>query len=206
MFYRSNLLKRAILGLVAMVTMLPLRALAQEPRSEVSAEGLGFFTKQTTGNGIKNGATDSGGLQIGYRYNFNHWLAAEADYAYSRNTQTYSGSESARVQSDVHAITGVGVVKLPHYRHFEPFALAGGGALIFDPTNNTNGSYAGASRQTKGTFVYGAGVDYPLTAHWAVRAEYRGYVYKTPDFNTVNLKTDTWTHAAQPSAGVVFRF
>jgi hypothetical protein len=38
------------------------------------------------------------------------------------------------------------------------------------------------------------------------RAEYRGYVYKAPDFNLASLNTDAWTHTAQPSAGIVFRF
>ena len=39
-----------------------------------------------------------------------------------------------------------------------------------------------------------------------LRAEYRGYVYKSPAFNLTSLKTDSWTHIAQPSAGIVFRF
>jgi hypothetical protein len=39
-----------------------------------------------------------------------------------------------------------------------------------------------------------------------LRAEYRGFVYKNPDFGLASLKTDSWTHTAQPSAGIVFRF
>jgi hypothetical protein len=31
-------------------------------------------------------------------------------------------------------------------------------------------------------------------------------VYKAPDFNLTGLNTDSWTHIAQPSAGIVFRF
>jgi len=44
------------------------------------------------------------------------------------------------------------------------------------------------------------------TRHISLRAEYRGYVYKAPDFNLAGLNTDSWTHIAQPSAGIVFRF
>jgi opacity protein-like surface antigen len=179
---------------------------AQEVRSEVSVQGTGFFTKDASGNGIRDKATETGGLQIGYRYNITRWLAAEANYGYDRNTQSYIGSTSARVQSNIHQITGSAVVKLPGFARIQPYALAGGGGLIFDPTNNAGGTSAGATSQTRGAFLYGGGVDYAFTRHLSLRAEYRGFVYKAPSFNLASLKTDTWTHTAQPSVGIVFRF
>lgn len=206
MFFNLSALKRVILSWAGIVLLFSLNGVAQSVRSEVSAEGTGVFTKDNNGDGVANKATKSGGLQIGYRYNINHRFAAEADYGYSRNTQSYFGSVPARVQSDLHHISGVGVVKLPTLNRFQPFALAGGGAIVFDPTDKTGASFTGASRQTKGDFVYGAGVDYPLTPHFALRAQYRGYVYKAPSFNVASLKTDSWTHTAQPSAGIVYRF
>ena len=198
-------LKRAavIVGILAFVSI---TAVAQENRSEISIQGTGFFTKDTDGNGIQQHATDTGGFLVGYRYNINRWLAAEANYGYDRNTQVYFGSTSARVQTDVHQITGSAVFKLPSFARLQPYALAGGGALMFDPTGNAGGSVAGATWETKGAFVYGAGADYAFTRHISLRAEYRGYVYKTPSFNVASLNTDSWTHTAQPSAGIVFRF
>jgi opacity protein-like surface antigen len=65
---------------------------------------------------------------------------------------------------------------------------------------------SGADTQAKGAFLYGVGINYALTRHWSVRAEYRGYVYKDADFGVRALNTDSWTHTAQPSAGIVFRF
>jgi opacity protein-like surface antigen len=97
-------------------------------------------------------------------------------------------------------------VKLPSIARLQPFVLGGGGALVFDPTSNAGGTFAGATRQTRGAFVYGGGADYSIMRHVSLRAEYRGYVYKGPDFNLTSLNTDSWTHIAQPSAGVVFRF
>jgi len=61
-------------------------------------------------------------------------------------------------------------------------------------------------QETKGAFLYRGGADYRLTNHFSIRAEYRGLVYKAPSFNLANLNTDSWTHVAQPSAGIVFRF
>ena len=191
-----------VVGLAALLSTI---AGAQEVKSEISAEGSGFFTKDVSGNGIQQHATDAGGFLVGYRYNFNRWLSAEANYGYDRNTEIYSGG-AARVQSNIHQITGSAVVKLPTLFRLQPYALAGGGGLVFDPTANAGGTFANASRETRGAFVYGVGADYGFTKHLAIRAEYRGYVYKAPDFNLASLNTDTWTHTAVPSAGFVFKF
>ena len=196
----------AALAIVACIALLSLRAVAQEVRSEVSVQGTGFFTKDASGNGIKDQATKTGGLLIGYRYNITRWLAAEANYGYDRNTQSYFGSASGRVQSNIHQITGSAVVKLPGFARIQPYALGGGGGLILDPTNNAGGTFAGATSHARGAFLYGGGADYAFTRHLSLRAEYRGFVYKAPNFNLASLNTDTWTHIAQPSAGIVFRF
>jgi opacity protein-like surface antigen len=155
-----------------------------------------------------NQATQSGGFLIGYRHGLNRWFAAEANYGYSRNTQIYTtGLASARIQSTVHEITGAAVVKLPQFARVQPFVLGGVVVLVFDPTNNNaDATLIGVSTQTRGTFLYGGGVDYSLSTHSALRAEYRGFVYKAPDFNVSGLSPDSWTHVAQPSAGIVFRF
>jgi opacity protein-like surface antigen len=184
-----------------------LAAAAQEVRSEVSIQGTGFYTKDSTGQGIQQRATDTGGFLLGYRYHLNRWLSAETDYGFVRNTQQYSlPLGTSAVQANVHQATGALIFKLPtpvHFR-FSPYALAGGGALVFSPTSNT--LLAGADTQAKGAFLYGAGADFLLSKHFSLRGEYRGFVYKAPDFGLQSLNTDAVTHAAQPSAGIVFRF
>ena len=59
---------------------------------------------------------------------------------------------------------------------------------------------------TKAAFVYGGGADIDLTRRFALRFQYRGLVYKRPDFGLASLKSDATTHTAQPSAGFVIRF
>jgi outer membrane immunogenic protein len=202
----GNFITRAAIMVVGLAALLSVTAVAQEDRSEVSVQGTGFFTTDTAGNGVRDHVTNTGGFLIGYRYSINRWLAAEADYGYDRNTQIYFGNGSGRVQSNVHQATGVGVVKLPGFARLQPYALAGGGALVFDPTGNAGGSFAGATWDAKGAFVYGVGADYAFTRHISFRAEYRGYVYKAPDFSLTGLNTNAWAHTAQPSAGIAFRF
>jgi hypothetical protein len=62
------------------------RSLGQESRSEISLEGTGFFTKDTTGLGTTERSTNTGGSLVAYRYKLNRWIAAEAVYGYDRNS------------------------------------------------------------------------------------------------------------------------
>ncbi len=189
--------------------LLGVGAMAQESRSEISLQGTGFFTKDTTGQGTTDRTTNTGGFLVGYRYNLNRWLAAEAVYGYDRNTEHYFWTgASSRIQANVHQATGGFVFRIPTSARFRisPYVLAEGGALVFAPTGNAFGTVAGAQRQATGVFAYGGGADFPLLKHVALRAEYRGLVYSAPDFGLTKLNTNTVTHTAQPSAGLVFRF
>jgi opacity protein-like surface antigen len=201
-------MQRTAIMLAGFVILLTLGAMAQESRSEVSLQGTGFFTQDTNGQGVSRTTTNTGGFLVGYRYHINRWLAAEANYGFDRDTQKYfSTGGLSRVQSDVHAATADAVISLPfRISRLNPYVLGGGGSLVFHPSGNAGGFVSGADTQAKGAFLYGGGVNYTLTKHWSVRAEYRGYVYKDADFGIRTLNTDSWTHTAQPSAGIVFRF
>jgi len=201
-------MRRTAIMLAGFVTLLALGAIAQENRSEISLQGTGFFTKDTNGQGISRTTTNTGGFLLGYRYHINRWLAAEANYGFDRDTQRYfSTGGFSRVQSDVHTATADMVVSLPfRFSRFSPYVLGGGGSLVFHPTGNAGGFVPGADTQAKGAFLYGGGANYTLTKRLSLRAEYRGYVYKDADFGVRALNTDSWTHTAQPSAGIVFRF
>jgi opacity protein-like surface antigen len=193
--------------LAIILALLGISSWAQEVRHEITVQGSGFFNKQTTVGGVTNQSTNSGGVMAGYRFNLKNWLAVEGDYDYFRNSQTFfTSSGSTSVPMNIHAATGVAIVKLPSFKLpavkvVAPFVLAGGGAMFFDPRGGSVNS-----AQTRGTFVYGGGLDVPLSKHFLVRAQYRGFVYKSPDFEVASLKVDKYTHSAVPSAGLVFTF
>lgn len=142
MAVRHSIQRGGMIALV-LIALMSVTAVAQEVRSEISVQGTGFFTKDTEGNGVRDHVTNTGGFLLGYRYNINRWLAAEANYGYDRDTQIYFGSGLGRAQSNVHQVTGSAVVKLPSVVHLQPYAVAGGGALMFDPTGNAGGSFGG---------------------------------------------------------------
>jgi opacity protein-like surface antigen len=188
---------------------LSVAASAQENRSEISLQGGGLFTRSITGNGTAYSATESGGVLGTYRYHLNRWISVEGAYGYSGNTQKYSLSSSAfRIQSGIHDFTGSLVLNLPSHRHsrINPYLLVGGGALRFAPTNDQFNTLSGAQGQTRGAFVYGAGLNYAIYKGLSLRAEYRGLVYSTPDFGFGALATNAVTHTAVPTVGLSFRF
>ncbi|HVN21301.1 MAG TPA: outer membrane beta-barrel protein [Dongiaceae bacterium] len=195
-------------GIALIISSLGISSWAQEVRHELTFQGSGFFNKETSDGGITNRPTNSGGVMAGYRFNLKKWLAVEGDYDYFRNEQKFLASTGTTlIPMNVHAATGIAVVKLPAFKKLpavkllSPFVLAGGGAMFFDPRGG-----ATDKEQTRGAFVYGGGFDVPVMKHVALRAQYRGFIYKIPDFEMTNLKVDKYTHSAVPSAGLVFTF
>ena len=193
--------------LAIILALLGISSWAQEVRHEVTVQGSGFFQKQTTNDGIINKPSNSAGVLAGYRFNLKNWLAVEGDYDYFRNHETFqSSSGNTFMPMNVHAVTGTAILKLPSFKMpavklVSPFVLGGGGAMFFDPRGPSV-----SNEQTRGAFVYGGGMDVPVSKHFLFRAQYRGFVYKTPDFEMTSLKVDKYTHSAVPSAGLVFTF
>ena len=192
---------KRLLTLSALMLTFALSLGAQEVRHELTVQGSGFLPKETSDLGLTSSPTNSGGVMAGYRFHLNRWLAVEGNYDYFRNSDKFSSSGSTtRISSNVHSVTGSAVVKLPVLRKFNPFVVAGGGAMVFDPRN------VNVNRQTRGAFVYGGGADLPVMKHVAIRTEYRGFVYKIVDYNVNSFKVDKVTHSAVPSAGIVLTF
>src|SRR5438552_4906486 len=153
-------MKRAFLATAAAFFLFTTAAMAQvEHASQINSQATGLVTKDSTADSTStsNRATKSGGLLLGYSYQFNRWAGAEGNYGYTRNTQNYFGSTGqSSIQADIHEVTGSFVAHIPvNAAKVRPYALAGAGALIFDPTDRV--ALTGVERQTKATFVYGGG-------------------------------------------------
>src|SRR5258707_4237259 len=132
---------------------------------EVGVQGTGFFTKDSNSNVLNQHTTNSGGVLVSYRYHFNHWFAADVSYGWNRDTQQNNSSAgSLNVQSNVHQTTVAAVVNLPlSMARFNPYVLAGTGALEFAPSHRAGTTVPGAGNQAKATFVYGGGGGYAAT-------------------------------------------
>src|SRR5438128_8190627 len=199
-------IQKSILATATGLVLFATTAMAQvEQPSQINIQGTALITKDSTTDSATHGATQSGGLLVGYLYRFNRWAGVEGNYGYTRNTQNYIGLTRSSLEADFHEITGAFVAHFPlNVSKVRPYALAGTGALVFEPTDKF--VVTGAGRQTKAAFLYGGGVDFDIAHNFGVRAEYRGLVYKVPDFTLDSLSLDKVTHLTQPSVRFNFRF
>lgn len=204
-------MKRSAVLLTAIFLLLA-GGIASAQQSDISLSAIGVFTNSVTAKGLNESATKSGGALLSYRYFPHQHNGLEVNLSYSLNSQTFkdlSGKPVTRAQTNVYELTGAYVY---HFTHgsLQPFALAGGGFLIFGPTSNTKYYTAepSISRVTRPAFLYGAGLDYRLHKQLAVRAQIRGFIYEAPDFfgQSYALHTATAMRMVEPSLGVVYRF
>ena len=165
------------------------------------------FPTPATGDPLTYQATRSGGWQASYSYQFNKWAGAEVGYGQFQFTQDYSTDlSSSSVQSNLRQGTADFVFHVPEVlSRIHPYGTVGVGALRFVPTDDVN-NVADAASQTRSAFVYGGGADIDISRRMGIRAAYRGFKYKAPDYALPELTTNMQTHLGEPSVGVYFRF
>ncbi len=198
--------------------------LSQDNRLDVSLSGGPVITNHATGNGTTLTPTKSGAVLVTGRYRFSERSSAELNYGHTANSQIYSTPPlTYRIHNTISEYSGAYVFSFLQSERVEPFVFAGAAALIFYPSYGANTvndvlTDIPASQQTKPAFLYGGGFDYrvfsrvpfirrsSLTNHLALRLQYRGLLYKAPDFKVQNLFTGARGHMAEPSIGVVVKF
>jgi len=194
--------------LMVSVLAVPCLCMAQESsKLDVSINVNGLFPKHSESNGLGQKASASAGVLASFRYSPSRFAAFEFNNGHARDTQyfTNAGVESS-VHTGVHEVTGAYVLNLPwRSSRLQPFALVGAGIMQFNPINSGT-SVSGTQSQTKPAVLWGAGVNYDLSRHFALRLQYRGLFYAAPDFKVASLKTDRWQPMSQPSFGIVYRF
>jgi hypothetical protein len=223
----ERMLKRAGIALAAILFLTSI-ALGQDGRFDASINGGEVFTNTTSGNAVTQSATAGPVIFGTFRYKLKAKHSLVFNLGRARNSQTYLAGDNFHVVNSISEVSG-GYVFSPYPKaKFAPFFLAGGGALIFSPSstwvffpnlpNNVPDRVQvnlGASSQTELAFIYGLGVDYrlPMFPRFAFRMQYRGFLYKAPDFKVdanggsmVNFFTGGREHMAEPSVGIVFRF
>ena len=215
-------------ALLAALLLLSSISLGQDGHFDFGLNAAAVFTNQSGGFGVTQSATDGGGGfgTIGVRFHAKHSLVF--NYGRMKNSQVYQAGNNFHILTDISEITGAYVFSPFRKGRFEPFVLAGGGALRFYPrstwvvlpplANNVPNNIEinlNAARQTQLAFLYGFGVDYrlPVISRLALRLQYRGFLYKAPDFkidassgSAVSLFTGAKGHMAEPSLGLAFRF
>lgn len=221
------MLKKA--GIVtAALFLLTSAGLGQDGHYDVSANATAVFTSQSDGNGIAQSATNGSEYFGTFRVKFKKKHSLAFNYGRAKDSQVYQTGFDFHVLTTITEYSGVYIYNPVKKGRFEPFVLAGAGGLVFSPRStwvvlpnlpnnipNRVQINLGAVKQTEIAFLYGAGVDYriPGSTRFALRLQYRGFVYDAPDFKltgtsggAVSFFTGAKGHMAEPSIGLVFRF
>ena len=209
---------------IAAVFLLASIALSQDNRFDVSLGGGPVIPNRPAGNGTTLTPTKSGAVLVTGRYRFSERSSLELNYGHTADSQIYSTPPlTYRIHNTISEYSGAYVFSFHESAKVEPFVFAGAAALTFYPgysldTVNDVQTSIPASQQTKPAFLYGCGLDYrifssvplirraSLTNHFALRLQYRGLLYKAPDFKVQNLFTGARGHMAEPTIGVVVKF
>jgi opacity protein-like surface antigen len=181
-------------------------AMAQTLKNlEGSVNIFGQFSGNTSGNGVTDSPTNSLGVLASVRQSFHPWLGYEINYGYTRFSERYNTIPYG-VQNNVHEASGAYLVQAPSIPilGLQPFGAVGVGGLIFLPTTVGGQRY---NQQWRVPFLYEVGFNYPiLTSHLGLRFQYRGLLYKTPDFESSEITTNSRRQTSEPSVGAYFRF
>jgi opacity protein-like surface antigen len=180
--------------------------MAQEEagRMEFGISAIGGFPSGSSGN-VSQSSTNSVGVLATYRCFVTPNQGVETDYGYMRATQQYNAPNGlAGVQADMHEFSASYVYRFTLGR-VKPFATAGFGGVVFDPVIGTGAPISQPDTQARAAFVYSAGADIAITSHLSFRAQYRGLVYKAPDF-TSGVGSGSAMNFSEPAGGLVWRF
>src|SRR5258708_10222287 len=149
----------------------------EDKKQEASAQGMGFFTTDSTGNGRTQKSTDTGGSLLSYRYHFNRGLGADVSYGRVRDTERTLTTSiplplppifgpgprvlpiTLPVQSNIHEATAAAVVTVPTSGRFRPYVLAGTRAFGFVSTPHTFLFLPGGGNPAKSGFEDVGGAD-----------------------------------------------
>jgi hypothetical protein len=215
---------RAIGIAVSAFLFLTTLGLGQDNRFDVNLGAGAVFNRTSIGNGTTLTPTNSGTVLFTARYRFSERSSVEFNYAHTANSQIYSAPPlTYRIHNTISEYSGAYVFSFLQSERVEPFLFAGAGAVSFYPSYNGDTindvlTDIPASKQTKPAFLYGGGIDYrifstlpfvrrsSLSNHLALRLQFRGLVYKAPDFKVQNLFTGDKGHMMEPSAGIVVKF
>jgi outer membrane immunogenic protein len=186
---------------------------AQESRQDVSLSGIGLippFVASTTA--IQVHSNSAFGLLASYRFMLTPNSALEANYGITyQNQYSFVIANSLRIpiQTRTQEISGA-YVRSFTYKKLNPFVEAGPTALIFIPIRNSGTGTPDAKQQTGVGVLYGGGIAYEISPSFDIRAAYRAYVTKVPNFGlgsgTENLTTNKWFNIFVPTIGVAYHF
>ncbi len=203
---------KAVLVGAAILALASFSAAQDDNRFDVGLSFAGVFSKTSAAavGGTTLKPTAGGGELFTVRYRFNHTHGIAVNIGHASNSQVFSiPPDTFRVKTAITEFSAAYVLSPFHAGRLDPFVFAGGGILHFGAGSQyIDGTLSpfGATTRSALTLLYGGGADVRVWKMLAVRVQYRGLIYKVPDFSQTRLFTGAYGNLSEPTAGLVFKF
>lgn len=167
------------------------------------------------------GTSPSAGVLGVIHQAFSSWLGYNVNLGYSRFPERYAQGSTTKTKNpynrpqstfsqgsigtNMYELTLAASIQGPGTGRWSTSAQLGAGALFFLPTRNDS-PYSVEGRPT---LVFGSALNYRLSPHLGLRAEYRGLFYKDPGFYNPNTPVPTsmfLTVTSEPTVSIVYVF
>ena len=171
-------------------------------QADVGVSATGEFTRTLTSNSTNQQyTTDALGFLFSLKEHPVSWAGVELNYGYNKYAQQYAAATAtAYAKSYNHEFTGAYLFH-PHIAHLQPFVAVGGGAIDFQPEQNSG------PNQWRGAGLLEAGLDVPTgNPHLGFRFQGRTLIYRAPNFYASAISTQEWVVTIEPAGGVYIRF
>lgn len=183
---------------------------AQESRQDASISAFEVVAPQVSGNAVQPMRTTKvTGVLGSYRYLLTPRSGLELNYGWSQNSLVYNafsaGVPTGRVHESQQEVSGAYVYSR-NYKNWNPFVEAGIGGMIFTPILDNGTTRLDSKSNTRVGGLFGAGVAYEISPSFDIRAEYRGFVLKTPDFGISAFTSNRYYVISTPSIGIAYHF
>ena len=183
---------------------------AQESRQDASVSLTGVFAPAVYGLDIHPmTTTTTGGLLASYRYMLTPRSEVEANYTYSQNSLKFNAisAPNTRVHTREEEVSFAYVYQRT-YKRFNPFAEGGVGVVWFIPILDNGSTQLSFKQSLQIGGLFGAGVAYELSPSFDIRAEYRGFMMRSPTMGDPSglTQTNRYYILMTPSLGVAYHF
>jgi outer membrane immunogenic protein len=183
-------------------------AFGQESRQDVSISATGTFIPEVHGStGTYTTTNPSLGALVSYRYLLTPRSGLEVNYGFTQNTPNYvvPGTLNNQVHSRDQEISAAYVFNMT-FKRYIPFVEAGPGVMFYSPIHDYQSNILDTKRSTTIGGVFGGGMAYELSPSFDIRAEYRGFLGKTPNFGITDFSVNRYRVNSQVALGVAYHF
>jgi len=207
---------RKIVAFAFLLAALAAAGRAQESRQDISLSGTGWIEPfMASSTDVQVSSSPAYGAELSYRFMLTPTSALEAGYGITyQNSITFHGpsfQNGIPILTRTQEMTGA-YVRSFVFKNWNPFVEAGPAGLVFLPIINSGTKILDAKQQVAVAGMYGAGFAYEISPSFDIRAEYRGFVTKVPNFGENNtnsgydFSTNRWYNIYVPSVGVAYHF